>query len=247
MAISALRSRGLAHPADIGGPGRSATIEYARSQRAASAVFLRDFPRPDSPPRRPYPSHEERSHQYNGGFSFLGHRKGQNFAHGMGGVTPNPQSQNGSLRRPPPCFGVAAEVTPRSPHVRPDRQWLRTILSQSRNVLPNGEDTLRISVAGAPAREGSRGTSAPRTLRIPPSENGDERGETRPRAFPFLLDDRGARIRTRQYTRDLSRNTSARGYPYPRDGFRFFASARGSATTRRDARVHENAFLPCLA
>lgn len=68
----------------------------------------------------------------------------------MGGVTPNPQSQNGSLRRPGPCYGGAAEVSSHLLRVRPDRGWLRTILSQSRNVLPNrGEDTLRISVARA--------------------------------------------------------------------------------------------------
>lgn len=74
----------------------------------------------------------------------------------MGGVTPNPQSQNGSLRRPSPCYGGTAEVSSHLLRVRPDQGWLWTILSQSRNVLPNqGEDTLRISVARA--RGGPRG------------------------------------------------------------------------------------------
>lgn len=56
------------------------------------------------------------------------------------------------------------------------RGWLAgTILSQSRNVLPNGEDTLRISVA---RREGSRGET-----------EGDARGFARnaPLALRILL------------------------------------------------------------
>ena len=106
--------------------------------------------------------------------------KGTKLCPRMGGVTPNPQSQNGSLWRPPASFGGTMEVSSQQLQVRPDRGWLRTIFSLSRNVLPNGEDTANF---GSPAtlarrvarswgcarvREDSRGARRSLTLRIFP-------------------------------------------------------------------------------
>lgn len=72
---------------------------------------------------------------------------------------------------------------------------MRTILSQSRNVLPNGEDTRRISVVRALTRGGSRDRGRARVreghVAHPsnlPSETKKSEGDP-PRAFPFLFDD----------------------------------------------------------
>lgn len=53
------------------------------------------------------------------GFSLLSNKRGSKLCPRMGGVTPNPQSQNGSLWRPPPA-DLPAKVLSHADEVRPD-------------------------------------------------------------------------------------------------------------------------------
>lgn len=84
---------------------RTATIEIVQ------ACFLQHFPSSFPLPvafRISYPllatslsAAEKEVINIAGDFSFLAIERGQNFAHEWAGSCPNPQSQNGSLRRPP--------------------------------------------------------------------------------------------------------------------------------------------------
>lgn len=65
-------------------------------------------------------SNGEKSHQYLVAFLFcLTSKQGSKLWLRMGGVTPNPQSQNGSLWRPPPV-DLPAKVLSFVDEVRPD-------------------------------------------------------------------------------------------------------------------------------
>lgn len=109
---------------------------------------------------------------------------------------------------PPASFEGTVEVSSHQLQVRPDRGWLRTILSQSRNVLLNEEDTRRISVArlsrggsrNKGTREGSRGTRrAPFGSSLEKTKKSEE---DPPRGFSSLFFSTTARVHTCQYLYD---------------------------------------------
>lgn len=155
-----------------------------------------------------------------------GHRKGQNFAHEWAGSRLIPRVKMEVSGDPPPAsFRGKSRRT--SSGLGRTEGGLQTILSQSRNVLPNGEDTLRISVALA------RGLRVRVGRATRPSSSPSKRRRVREASrAPSLFFWTTARVRT-YVPIPLRSATRARGYYTRADGFRFFACSCCSARRKR--------------